>query len=117
MGASLARVSGPDRVTPRHGSDAAMIIRIVADAFDIPPREMHSKRRDPPRPLARHVAMWLIRQMTPHSYPAIGRAFGGLDHTSVMYGVSRVKWLIARDVKLAELIGRLESHIEEIRAS
>jgi chromosomal replication initiator protein len=36
---------------------------------------------------ARHAGMWCARQLTDASFPDIGRAFGNLDHTSVLYGV------------------------------
>ncbi|GJD41345.1 helix-turn-helix domain-containing protein [Methylobacterium bullatum] len=39
---------------------------------------------------ARHIAFYIAREFTGQSYPKIGRRFGGRDHTTIMYGCSRV---------------------------
>lgn len=44
--------------------------------------------------LIRHIAMWLLRNFTPMSYPEIGRIFGR-DHTTVICAVKRVEKLRA----------------------
>jgi chromosomal replication initiator protein len=38
----------------------------------------------------RHIAMWVCRDYLVASYPEIGKAFGGMDHSSVIHGVRRV---------------------------
>jgi chromosomal replication initiator protein len=47
--------------------------------------------------LPRQVAMYLSRELTDASLPAIGRAFGGRDHTTVMYAVQKVRDQMAGD--------------------
>ena len=46
--------------------------------------------------------MSLARELTSHSYPEIGDAFGGRDHTTVINACKRVAELKAEDIKMAE---------------
>ena len=46
--------------------------------------------------------MCLARELTSHSFPEIGDAFGGRDHTTVINACKRVKTLKNSDVKIAE---------------
>jgi hypothetical protein len=78
----------------------SLIIQMAADAFGVTPRDLRSDRRDRRVVVARHAAMWLARLMTGHSLPAIGRAFGDRDHTTVLYAVSRM----AEDAAVADRV-------------
>ncbi|MCK5246310.1 chromosomal replication initiator protein DnaA, partial [Candidatus Bipolaricaulota bacterium] len=57
---------------------------------------------------ARHIAIYLSREMTDHSFPAIGREFGNRDHTTVMHSYVRVQTML-------EEMPLLHSEINEIR--
>jgi chromosomal replication initiator protein len=62
---------------------------------------------------ARHLAMYVVREKTDLSFPAIAKAFGGRDHTTVIHAVNKIAELIfAADERmckqLAELDGRLD---------
>jgi chromosomal replication initiator protein len=61
--------------------------------------------------LARQAAMYVCRQVTDDSLPAIGRAFGGRDHSTVLHGVRKIEQLVAErrpvHAKVAELTSRL----------
>ncbi|MCK5584675.1 chromosomal replication initiator protein DnaA [Candidatus Bipolaricaulota bacterium] len=59
---------------------------------------------------ARHIAIYLSREMTDHSFPAIGREFGNRDHTTVMHSYVRVQAML-------EETPLLHSEINEIRES
>jgi chromosomal replication initiator protein len=48
--------------------------------------------------------MWLARHTTPASFPAIGRAFGNRDHTTVMQACRRVDALMAADREFAGVV-------------
>jgi chromosomal replication initiator protein len=53
------------------------------------------RSKDVARP--RQVAMYLIREETDASLPAIGDALGGRDHTTIMYGCDKIGDMIERD--------------------
>jgi chromosomal replication initiation ATPase DnaA len=73
---------------PRSGIDA--LVERVATAFGVEIAELLGHRRTYLEVEARHVAMALCRAELGLSYPAIARAFGGRDHTTVMHAVNRV---------------------------
>lgn len=84
----------------------------VAASFGIPVREMVSERqyRGVARP--RQVAMYLSRELTPHSYPRIGFLFGGRDHTTIMAGCRRIEALIETDAEFAARVAAIRSELE-----
>jgi chromosomal replication initiator protein len=67
-----------------------LIQKTVADYFKIKVADMYSQRRTRAIARPRQVAMWLARELTPHSLPEIGDAFGGRDHTTVMHACRTV---------------------------
>lgn len=52
---------------------------------------------------ARHMAIWLTRRLTTHSLPAIGRHFGGRDHTTIMHACRRWEARMEADTAAAHL--------------
>ena len=73
------------------------IISAVAQQYQIPKEDLLGPRRTRQIALPRQVAMYLIREETKTSLPKIGKALGGRDHTTVMYGHDRISDLIERD--------------------
>ena len=63
---------------------------LVAETFGISVAELCSARRSQAVVHPRQIAMYLTRELTSASLPAIGRAFGGRDHTTVLYAVNRI---------------------------
>jgi chromosomal replication initiator protein len=61
------------------------IQKTVADYYKIKVAEMYSQKRTRAIARPRQVAMWVARELTPHSLPEIGDAFGGRDHTTVLH--------------------------------
>ncbi len=59
----------------------------------------------------RQAAMYLAKRLTPKSYPEIGRAFGGRDHTTVMHAVRTIENLLERDPQLVEDVRLLEHQL------
>lgn len=78
------------------------IQKTVADYYGLPLRELLSKRRTRSLARPRQVAMALAKELTEHSLPEIGDAFGGRDHTTVLHACKQVRNLIATDAKLHE---------------
>ena len=69
------------------------IQRTVAEYFKIKISDLHSKRRSRSIARPRQVAMALSKELTQHSLPEIGEAFGGRDHTTVLHACRKVKEL------------------------
>ncbi len=80
----------------------------VAEFYQIKIADMHSSRRSRNIARPRQVAMYLCKSLTVKSFPEIGRAFGGRDHTTVMHAVNKVEELIEKDPSIAEDVRLLE---------
>lgn len=78
------------------------IQKTVAEYFKIRVADLSSKNRKQSITRPRQIAMSLARELTSHSYPEIGDAFGGRDHTTVINACKRVAELKDEDVKMAE---------------
>ena len=76
------------------------IQKTVADYFKIKVADLYSKKRTRQIARPRQVAMWLAKQLTSQSYPSIGEAFGGRDHTTVLHAVRTIESLRAKDNEL-----------------
>jgi chromosomal replication initiator protein len=55
------------------------------------------------------VAMFLTRKHTQLSFPDIGRAFGGRDHSTVMHGCQKIQWTLATDTDVQGAVQAIES--------
>ena len=81
------------------------IQRVVSEYYKVKLSELLSKRRSRSIARPRQVAMALAKELTSHSLPEIGEAFGGRDHTTVLHACRKVKELqetsreISDDVK------------------
>jgi chromosomal replication initiator protein len=78
------------------------IQKTVAEYFKIRVAELLSKRRSRSIARPRQIAMALAKELTSHSLPEIGDAFGGRDHTTVLHACRRVKALRDSETRVAE---------------
>jgi chromosomal replication initiator protein len=78
------------------------IQRTVAEYYKIKMADMLSKRRNRSVARPRQVAMSLAKELTNHSLPEIGDAFGGRDHTTVLHACKQIKKLRGISQDLAE---------------
>ena len=69
------------------------IQKIVAGYYKIRVADILSKRRTRSVARPRQLAMALAKELTNHSYPEIGDAFGGRDHTTVLHACRKIKEL------------------------
>lgn len=76
------------------------IQRAVCAHYKLDKAEMASKRRVRAIARPRQVAMYLAKELTPRSYPEIGRRFGGRDHSTVIHAVRTVEALRVADSEL-----------------
>ena len=74
------------------------IQRTVAQYFKVRVNDLTSKKRSRSIARPRHIAMALAKDLTNHSLPEIGDAFGGRDHTTVLYACRKIAKLRAVDV-------------------
>jgi chromosomal replication initiator protein len=77
------------------------VIEIVCQHFQVNKKDVLGEDRRQNIALARQVAMYLCRHMLGLSYPALGRSFGGKDHSTVIYSVKKIHELQeeAKDMK------------------
>ncbi len=78
------------------------IQKTVAEYFKIRVSDLSSKNRKQTITRPRQIAMCLARELTSHSFPEIGDAFGGRDHTTVMNACKKINELKESDTKIAE---------------
>ena len=89
------------------------IQKTVADYYKIKVIEMHSKKRSRIFARPRQVAMSLARELTNHSFPEIGEAFGSRHHTTVMHACEEIEQLRLNDQTIARDIGFLTQVIRD----
>lgn len=78
------------------------IQKTVAEYFKIRVADLLSKRRSRSITRPRQIAMSLAKELTSHSLPEIGDAFGGRDHTTVLHACRRVKALRETESRVEE---------------
>jgi chromosomal replication initiator protein len=78
------------------------IQRTVAQYFKLRVNELTSKKRSRSIARPRHLAMALSKELTNHSLPEIGDAFGGRDHTTVLYACRKIAGLRERDIAISD---------------
>jgi chromosomal replication initiator protein len=78
------------------------IQKTVAEYFQIRSSELLSAKRSRSIARPRQIAMALAKELTKHSLPEIGDAFGGRDHTTVLHATRKVKELRESDARIAE---------------
>jgi chromosomal replication initiator protein len=88
-----------------------IIQKKVAEHYDIRLADMTSKRRPENIAFPRQVAMFLSRQMTETSLSAIGEAFGGRDHGTVLHACRLVKDRMEVDSNVRQVVSHLEKQL------
>jgi chromosomal replication initiator protein len=92
----------------RYSVNIDVIQKKVAEYYDIRLADMTSKRRPESIAFPRQVAMFLARQMTDTSLSAIGEAFGGRDHGTVLHACRLVKDRMEVDADVRQHVSYLE---------
>jgi chromosomal replication initiator protein len=105
--ADMVAASQPRQITARQ------ILEMSSTHFGFSVEDLCGPSRRRPLVMARQIAMYLFRDLTDFSYPAIGREFGGRDHTTVIHAYDKISGLMKerRNVydTVTELIVRLKS--------
>lgn len=71
--------------------DVATIKTEVARHYQLRPEDLDSESRERRVAQARQIAIYLARELTESSFPALGAAFGGRDHSTIMYAYRKTK--------------------------
>jgi hypothetical protein len=88
----------------------SMIVSTVAAFYDLTLIEICSNHRSAAIVWPRHVATWLCKKLTTHSFPFIGRHLGGRDHTTCINACRRVEARLKDDERFAD-----EIHVIKLR--
>jgi chromosomal replication initiator protein len=83
------------------------IARTVAAHYKLSMEELKSKNNSRQIAVPRQVAMYLCKRLTKHSFPEIGREYGGKHHTTVMHSVEKIDALVKDDRNFHRVISEL----------
>ena len=104
---ALSDVFAPSDVTPTMQD----VLRVTAQRFGLEPGDLTSKGRRQELVTPRQIAMYLIRDLTSHSFPEIGEFFGGRDHSTVLYAVRKVQKRIDDDPDLEKQVAGIRADL------
>jgi chromosomal replication initiator protein len=90
---------------------AELILDETAKQFGWTVEELTGKSRRRPLVTARQISMYVMRELTDFSYPRIASAFGGRDHTTVMYAVDKIRGQMTERHHTFEQVNELIAHI------
>ncbi len=97
----------PRRITPQD------ILEATSETFGFGVDELRGPNRRRPLVTARQISMYVFRELTDFSYPAIGREFGDRDHSTVMHAVEKITGLMKERQQIynqvTDLILRIKS--------
>ena len=93
------------------------IQKTVAEYFKLRVADLLSQRRSRSIARPRQVAMMLAKELTQHSLPEIGDAFGGRDHTTVLHACKRVKELQDSEPRMREDYSESSAHFDGLSSA
>ncbi|MFA5159733.1 MAG: chromosomal replication initiator protein DnaA [Candidatus Omnitrophota bacterium] len=83
------------------------IQKVVADFFNVKVSDLRAKKRTVSIVRPRQIAMYLVRELTTHSFPEIGEYFGGKDHTTVLHSCNKIAGERDSNVDVRSLLDKL----------
>lgn len=89
------------------GITIEQIQRTVAAHYRLRLEELKSKNNSRHIAVPRQVAMYLCKRLTKHSFPEIGREFGGKHHTTVIHSVEKIDALVSKDQVFHRIVSEL----------
>lgn len=102
----LIDANQPRRVTPQ------VILDATASNFGFSVDDLCGTSRRRPLVIARQVGMYVFRELTDFSYPAIAREFGGRDHTTVIHAVEKIAALMKEKRQIYDQVTELIHQIK-----
>ncbi len=89
------------------------IQKAVAANYKLTVEQLVSKNNSRPVSFPRQIAMYLCKKLTKHSYPEIGRAFGGKHHTTVMHSCEKIQSMATADSGFQRLLLSLSEPLKK----
>jgi chromosomal replication initiator protein len=106
-----------ERLYPRGEDDSActldQIQEAAADLFGVSRAQLLARDRTPRVSFARQVAMYVARELTDETLPAIGRGFGGRNHTTVLHAHRRIAADMTSDQDTLEAVDALRARLSD----
>ncbi len=106
-----ARKALSDLLVRREAPGLGAIIEAVAEHYGISAADITGRSRAARVAEPRQVAMYLMREDTDASLPAIGALIGGRDHTTVIYGCEKIARLVEQDANLRRDLMRIRERL------
>jgi chromosomal replication initiator protein len=97
--------SQPRPITPE------LILQKTSEMFGFSVEDIRGKSRRRPLVIARQIGMYVFRELTDLSYPAIAREFGGRDHTTVIHAVEKIGGLMKERRQIYDQVTELTQAI------
>ena len=104
--ADIVASEEPRQITPK------LILDVTAKQFGFTEDELRGASRRRPLVNARQICMYVFRELTDYSYPAIAREFGGRDHTTVIHAVEKISALMRERRQIFEQVTELMHRIK-----
>lgn len=108
---SLVEVALADLLPSRTDVEPERVFDLVAKKFNITVEKMLGRDRSRDVALPRQIAMYILREEANLSFPQIGEALGGRDHSTVMYAIEKISDQIERDDRLRRDIVTLKQQL------
>jgi len=96
---------------PKHRTDEELLAEI-AGILKFEVEALKGKSRQRPLVTARQIAMYVFREMTDLSYPAIARLFGGRDHTTVIHANEKIQRLMSEQKQIYDQVTDLQQQLK-----
>jgi chromosomal replication initiator protein len=102
-------------VLPKEGQRPRLTIAHIKDEVaaqcNLKRQDLESSSRKKEISHARHIAIYLSRELTSHSFPAIGREFGNRDHTTIMHSYVKVKTMLKETPLLFAELSEIQENL------
>ena len=101
-------------VQPRRAITTKLIIEETEKYFNLAKGSLVSKKRSADIALPRQIAMYICREILDDpSFPKIGEAFGGRDHTTVLHNVRKIASDMGSDAEIERTVKEIISNIKK----
>jgi len=93
------------------GITIEQIQRAVGSHYKLRVDDLKSKNNSRQIAVPRQVAMYLCKRLTKHSFPEIGREFGGKHHTTVIHSVEKIEALVSKDQNFHRVVSDIMDNL------